>query len=131
MLVAINVLASEQNKASNATMDKVVWLLNYAATHPDAIMRYQASDMYPRVHSNASFLSEPNARSRHAGYFYLSDLPANPDIAPKAGDPPPMLNGPILVDTHRVKVVVLAFDSCVPVRTWIEKTRMIIQLQRQ
>lgn len=106
MLVAINTLASEQACATEATMKRIVWLLNYAATHPNAVIRYHASDMYLWVHSDASYLSEPNAGSRYAGYFYLSSCPADPQIAPKPGDKPPPLNGPILVTTHRLKEVV-------------------------
>jgi hypothetical protein len=33
-------------------------LLNYAATHPDAVLSYHASDMVLHVHSDASYLSE-------------------------------------------------------------------------
>ena len=67
MLVALNSLASEQTTATEATMNKIVQLLNYAATHPDTIIRYRASDMYLWVHSDASYPSEPQARSRYAG----------------------------------------------------------------
>jgi hypothetical protein len=33
----VNVLASDQTQATSATPDKVIKLLNYCATHPDAI----------------------------------------------------------------------------------------------
>ena len=45
------------------------------ATHPDATIRYYASDMILNVHSDASYLSVPNARSRAAGIFFLGSLP--------------------------------------------------------
>lgn len=106
MLVTINSLAAEQAQATEATLDRIVWLLNYAATHPDTVLRYQASDMYLWVHSDASYLSEPNAGSRYAGFFFLSSRPDDPNTPPKPGDPPPPFNGPILVTTHRLKEVV-------------------------
>eukprot|EP00804_Cyclotella_cryptica_P000097 CCRYP_013741-RA/>CCRYP_013741-RA protein AED:0.45 eAED:0.45 QI:0/0/0/1/0/0/2/0/125 len=49
--------------------------LDYTATHPDAEIRYHASDMILNVHSDASYLSVPNARSRAAGIFFLGSLP--------------------------------------------------------
>ena len=46
--------------------------MDYAATHQDAIITYRASDMVLVVHSDASYLSEPKARSRAGGHFFLS-----------------------------------------------------------
>ena len=54
------------------TMKKVKQLLDYAATYPDAIVTYNASDMVLAAHSNASYLSESNARSRAGGHFFMS-----------------------------------------------------------
>jgi hypothetical protein len=36
-------------------------------THPDAIIRYHASDMILNVHSDASYLSAPKAHSQAGG----------------------------------------------------------------
>ena len=36
MLVAIGAIASQQSKATQATHDATVWLLKYAASHPNA-----------------------------------------------------------------------------------------------
>jgi hypothetical protein len=36
-------------------------LLDYIATHPDAIIRYHASDMILHIHSDASYLSVSSA----------------------------------------------------------------------
>ena len=44
-------------------MEAAVHLLNYAATHPDATVRFRASDMILHIHSDASYLSKPKARS--------------------------------------------------------------------
>ena len=62
--------------------------------------------MYLWVHSDASYLSEPEAWSRYAGYFYFSECPKDIMVAPWPGGPPPMLNGPILVTTHCLKEVI-------------------------
>ncbi len=67
-------------------------LLDYLATHPDATIRYYASDMILAICSDAAYLVLPNARSRAAGHFFLTDLPG------AASNPPqPKPNGPIHV----------------------------------
>jgi hypothetical protein len=48
-------------------------------THPNAKICYRASDMILTVHSDASYLSAPPARSRAGGYFFLGSLPVNSD----------------------------------------------------
>jgi hypothetical protein len=48
-------------------------LLDYVATHPDAILTYAKSVMILHVHSDASYLSEPKARSRAGGLFFLTN----------------------------------------------------------
>ena len=45
--------------------------MDYLATHNNARIRYHASDMVLNIHSDASYLSEKNARSRVAGHFFL------------------------------------------------------------
>ena len=79
MLVALSTLASAQSCGTEATMDAATHLLNCAHTHPDAKVRFHKSDMVLCIHSDASYLSEPKARSRVGGYFYLSnkDKPAD------------------------------------------------------
>jgi hypothetical protein len=46
-------------------------MLDYLATHPEATIRYHASDMVLHIHSDASYLSVSNARSRLGGLFFL------------------------------------------------------------
>jgi hypothetical protein len=67
----INVLASEKSKATAVTEDKVIKLLNYCNTHPETKIRYHASDMILHIHSDASYLSENEAKSRAEGFFYM------------------------------------------------------------
>ena len=45
MLVAINSVAVNKKYGMRATMDAVVQLLDYAATHPDAEVTFTRSDM--------------------------------------------------------------------------------------
>jgi hypothetical protein len=74
----INVLASEQSKATEVTADKFIKLLNYCNTHPETKIRYHASDMILHIHSDASYLSENEAKSRAGGLFYMgSDTKTN------------------------------------------------------
>ena len=58
MLVALNTIASEQLKITQETAKKAVKLLNYEATHPEAITRYPARVMTLHMNSDTSFLSE-------------------------------------------------------------------------
>eukprot|EP00957_Ditylum_brightwellii_P100386 7651988-Ditylum_brightwellii.AAC.1 len=62
--MGLNVLASQQATAPEETAEAVVMILNYCTTYPDAVLRYHKSDMVLYVHSDASYLSEPEARSR-------------------------------------------------------------------
>jgi hypothetical protein len=70
MLAALGSLATQQANPTQNTMEKVKQLLDYAATHPDAIVTYNASDMVLAAHSNASYLSESNVQSRASGHFF-------------------------------------------------------------
>jgi hypothetical protein len=101
MLVALGTLAASQTKGTEATADALTHFLNYCATHPDATIRFHKSDMILHLDSDASYLSEPRARSIMAGYHYLS---THPDRL-KAYKTPP-LNGAVLVPTTIMKVVV-------------------------
>jgi hypothetical protein len=60
----INVLASEQSNATEVTADKVIKLLNHCNTHPETKIRYHASEMILHIQSDASYLSENEAKSR-------------------------------------------------------------------
>ncbi|MGL5499878.1 MAG: Ty1/Copia family ribonuclease HI, partial [Plesiomonas shigelloides] len=71
MLVALGTIATTQAKATENTRKAAIRLLNYAASHPNATIKFIASDMQLKVFSDASYLSEPKARSRVGGYFYL------------------------------------------------------------
>ena len=73
MLVDLNVIASDQAAPTEATLEKTLYFLDYVASHPDAVLTYNASDMVINLHSDASYLLEPKARSRAGGHFFMSD----------------------------------------------------------
>jgi hypothetical protein len=111
MLHALSLLASAQAAGTAETMKALIHLLNYAASHPDAILRFRASDMKLHVHVDASYLCEPKARSRSAQYYFLAEELTNPDKAPTHDELVAMAknpNGAIQVDTTKIKEVVSA-----------------------
>jgi hypothetical protein len=67
----LNDIAIEQTEATEKTQAATNQMLDYLATHPDATIRYHASDMILHIHSDASYLSVFNARSRLGGLFLL------------------------------------------------------------
>ena len=102
MLVALGTIAATQANANKATAEAVVHLLNYAATHPDAVIRYHASGMVLYIHSDGSYLSAPNSRSQASGHHFLSDAPINPHQAPLQRL---TLKGPIHLNCHILRNV--------------------------
>jgi hypothetical protein len=82
ILVGLSSLAAAQAKSTKQTLFLVKWLLDYAATNPDAILTNKKSNMVLAVHSNASYLSEPSARSRVGGHYFCS---ADVDDPPNNG----------------------------------------------
>ena len=82
MLTALSAIAGDQAAPTKKTLKKAELFLDYAATHPDAIITYRASDMVLAVHSDASYLSESKGRSQAGGHFYMS---SNVPIPPNNG----------------------------------------------
>ena len=74
-------------------------LLNYLNTYPNAKIRFYASNMKLYIDSDAAYLIAPKAKSRIAGYYYLSDICNEPQ-------PNPTLNGPVLVECRLLNHVV-------------------------
>jgi hypothetical protein len=62
MLVALGTPASQQTAATLTTEKAITQFLDYAATNPDAVIRYHPSKMILNLHSDALYLSEPKAR---------------------------------------------------------------------
>jgi hypothetical protein len=72
LLCPISTIALQSSKPTKDTLRQTLQLLNYLATQEDAVLSYHASNMVLAVHSNASYLSRPKARSRVGGHFFLS-----------------------------------------------------------
>ena len=68
MLTTLSSIAAQQSKGTEKTYPDALWLLNYTATHLNAKICYMSSDMILYIHSDASYLSEPRARSRSGGH---------------------------------------------------------------
>jgi hypothetical protein len=96
VLMPLDGIATEQTKATEKTQATTNQLLDYLATHPDAAIRYHASDVILHIHSDASYLSVSNARSRLGGLFFCSDKSPQKDN----------LNGSILNVASVIKNVV-------------------------
>ena len=97
MLPALNEIGTTQAAPTQYTWDECEQLMDYAATYPHVIVRYYASDMILNIDSDAAYLVLPNAKSRIAGYFYLSSDPINV---------PPPINAPVLVVCKALRHVV-------------------------
>ena len=89
MLTALSIIATEQTQGTHTTKEKAEHFLTYAASHPNATIKFYKSDMILKIHSDASYLSERQGRSRAGGHFYLGNREDKPN--------PP--NGPILNTT--------------------------------
>jgi hypothetical protein len=102
VLMSLNGIATEQTKATEKIQTATNQLLDYLATHPDATIRYHASDMIIHIYSDASYLSVSHARSRLGGLFFCGGKP------PKEEN----LNGSILNVASVIKnAVALAAES--------------------
>jgi hypothetical protein len=67
----LNDIATKENKATEKTPAATNQMLDYLSTHPDATIRYRASDMILNIHSDASYVSVSNAWIRLRGLFFL------------------------------------------------------------
>ena len=98
ILPALNDIAREQAKPTERTLEKAKRVLDYVATYPEAYIRYHASDMVLRIDSDAAYLVAPQAKSRIAGFYRLS----NNGVTNKKSTP----NGGILVECKTLRHVV-------------------------
>jgi hypothetical protein len=96
VLMPLNDITMEPTKATEKTQAATNQMLDNLATHPDSTIRYHASDMVLHIHSDASYLSVSNARSRLGGLFFLGKKSPDQDT----------LNGSILNVASVIKNVV-------------------------
>ena len=71
ILVALGILEAAQSKLIEDTKMLVSQLLGYCAMNPDARFRYNATNITLCIHSDVSYFSEIQARSRAGGHFSL------------------------------------------------------------
>ena len=71
MLMTIDSLAEVQENPAIETAKQTTLFLNYSATHPDAITENIKGVIILKINSDAKYISEPEARRRYRGYFFL------------------------------------------------------------
>jgi hypothetical protein len=69
ILTAISSIATKQTSPMVKTMKKVKQLLDYCASHEEAIITFKASDMILQVHSDAGYANEKNHKAAPAAIF--------------------------------------------------------------
>ena len=77
---AVNEMAATQASSTTKTKDATIMLMDYLYTHPQAKIRYTASDMQLYVDSDAAYLVAPKAKSRIGGYFFIEAIHINQKI---------------------------------------------------
>jgi hypothetical protein len=75
VIMPLNDISAEQTKATEKTQTETNKLLEYLDTHPDATIRYHASNMILHIHSYASYLSVSHSRRRLSGLLFCGDKP--------------------------------------------------------
>jgi hypothetical protein len=100
-------------EASDKTIARCTELLDYLSHNADAKVRFHASNMILKIHSNASYLSEAQPQSRACGHFFMGWTPKNGE--------PIRLNGAFHVSLMIMKFVVASaaeaklgvlYDNC-------------------
>jgi hypothetical protein len=94
LLATLSAIGYQQASAMEDTLVAVNQLLDYVATYPNNSITYQTSNMILDAHSDASFLSEPHARSRIRSHIFVSK-----------DDPIPRTNRPIFSISKSPKVL--------------------------
>jgi hypothetical protein len=80
LLPSLSSLVSQQANPKEKTMELCKKFLDFMATQEEAMLTYRTSKMVLAIHSNASYLSEPKARSRAGGHMFMAgnkEIPFN------------------------------------------------------
>jgi hypothetical protein len=96
----LNKISNSQSSPTKHTQKACDMLLDYLSTHPNATICYHASNMVLAVCFDAAYLVLPNASSRAAGHFFLTDLPSATSLPPN-----PKLNSAIHVLYKTIRTV--------------------------
>ena len=78
MLPVLNSLSSIHSKPQLFTNHDITQFLDYVATYSHVTIRYNRNDMVLYMHSDASFLCEPNTKSRIGGFIFMNDQSSDP-----------------------------------------------------
>ena len=73
MLTALSSISDQKVNPTDQTMQKIKQVLDYAASHPDSVLKYQASEIVLAGHSDALHLSGKKSHIRAGGYFFMSN----------------------------------------------------------
>jgi hypothetical protein len=73
LLIALSSIAACQANGTTAVSKSCQQHFDYVATHPNASIHYKACDMILAAHTDASYFSEPNGKSRASAHFYLTN----------------------------------------------------------
>ena len=73
LLATLSAISAQQAKATENTAKAVHQLLDYVATYPLDGITFRASNMVLVAHSNASYLTEPDSRSRAGAHIFLTE----------------------------------------------------------
>ena len=77
LIIAID---SQQANTTEETLEQTMQLLNYIASHGEAVLTYSTSKVVVAVYNDASYLSVPKARSQAGVHFFLfsnNNIPGN------------------------------------------------------
>jgi hypothetical protein len=73
LLTTLSSIATRQANGTTTIAKSCQQLLNYVATHPNAGICYKACDKILAVHTDTSYLSEQESKSRASAHFYLTN----------------------------------------------------------
>jgi len=94
LLCTVSAIGMKQASATQHTLAACNQMLDYLATYPNDGITYKASKMIVCAHSDASYCSEAQSRSRAGAHIFLSN-----------DDPIPQSNGPIQSNSSVMKSV--------------------------
>ena len=71
ILHALSKIASQQYAPTENTLKQAEFVLDYMSWHSQTFIQLYASDMILQIHSDASYLTVPKARSRVGEHVFL------------------------------------------------------------
>ena len=77
MLLALDIIATQQAKPTKSTMERVHQLIDYMVTYPKPIIHFCAYYMILNIQSDASYCKAGRGRSRAGRYFFFGSIPMN------------------------------------------------------